>query len=148
MTYSKLRFSKFKKFVSRPVFMELRPKKIIIEFSNFLVQLINYRSGTKTVCRFYIIVILKEIMSDMVKHELRVETIKARVESLKVRVQIQRCEFKTASYEFKSTGYKSKSTSYKFRSTEFKSTSYEFKSVSYEFKSTSYEFKSTSCVRV
>ena len=58
------------------------------------------------------------ILCDMVKHELRVE-------SLKARVKIQKCEFKSTSYEFKSTSY------------EFESTSYEFKSTSYEFESTS-----------
>ena len=41
--------------------------------------------------------------SDMVKHELRVKSLKARVESLKARVEIQRCKFKSTSYEFKST---------------------------------------------
>ena len=34
----------------------------------------------------------------MVKHELRVESLKARVE-------IQKCNFKLTSYEFKSTSY-------------------------------------------
>ena len=41
--------------------------------------------------------------SDMVKHELRVKSLKAPVESLKARVKIERCEFKSTSYEFKST---------------------------------------------
>ena len=40
---------------------------------------------------------------DMVKHELRVESLKARVDSLNGRVKIQKCEFKPTSCEFKST---------------------------------------------
>ena len=47
MTHSKLRFSKFKKFNFRSVFGELPDT---IEFSNFLLQLKNQRSGSKTVC--------------------------------------------------------------------------------------------------
>ena len=35
----------------------------IIEFSNFLLQLKNQRSGSKTVCGFSIILILKGIMT-------------------------------------------------------------------------------------
>ena len=42
---------------------------------------------------------------DMVKHELRVESLKARVDSLKARVKIQKCEFKSTSYEFKFACY-------------------------------------------
>ena len=56
-TFSKLRFAGFKKFVTGSVFGD------IIEFSNFLSQLKNQRSGSKTVCGFFIILILKEIMT-------------------------------------------------------------------------------------
>ena len=35
----------------------------VIEFSNFLLQLKNQRSGSKTVCGFSIILILKVIMT-------------------------------------------------------------------------------------
>ena len=35
------------------------------------------------------------ILCDMVKHELRVESLKGRVESLKARVEIQKCEFES-----------------------------------------------------
>ena len=42
---------------------------------------------------------------DMVKYELRVESLKARVDSLNGRVKIQKCEFQPTSYEFKSTSY-------------------------------------------
>ena len=35
----------------------------IIEFSNFLLQLKNQKSGSKTVCGFSVIFILKEIMT-------------------------------------------------------------------------------------
>ena len=58
--------------------------------------------------------------SDMVKHELRVESLKARVE-----VQKHELKFKSTSYELKSTSYK------------FKFTSYKLESKSYEFKFTS-----------
>ena len=34
---------------------------------------------------------------DMVKHELRVESLKARVDSLKARVKIQECKLKSTS---------------------------------------------------
>ena len=49
----------------------------------------------------------------MVKHELRVENLKARVDSLKARVKIQKWEFKSTSYDLKSTSYQFKSTSLK-----------------------------------
>ena len=39
------------------------------------------------------ILFLRQLICDMVKHELRVESLKARVESLKARVEIQNCEF-------------------------------------------------------
>ena len=48
---------------------------------------------------------------DMVKHELRVESLKARVESLNARVEIQKCEFQSTSYELESTNYEVESTS-------------------------------------
>ena len=35
----------------------------IIEFSNFLLQLKNERSGSKSVCGFSVILILKEVMT-------------------------------------------------------------------------------------
>ena len=49
----------------------------------------------------------------MVKHELRVESLKARVDSLKARVKIQKCEFRSTSYEFK---FKFYHVTYAFRS--------------------------------
>ena len=52
----------------------------------------------------------------MVKHELRVESLKAQVESLKARVEIQKCTSST-SYEFESTSDEFESTSYEFEST-------------------------------
>ena len=52
----------------------------------------------------------KEVERDMVKHELRVE-------SLKGRVEIQKCEFRSTSYNFESMSYEFKSTSYEFKST-------------------------------
>ena len=63
VTIEKLRFSKFKRFVSRSVFGELHFNADIIEFYNFLLQLKNQRSGSKTVCRFFIILILEGIMT-------------------------------------------------------------------------------------
>ena len=48
---------------------------------------------------------------DMIKYELRVQSLNARVERLKARVKIQKCEFKSTSYEFKFTSYKFKYTS-------------------------------------
>ena len=49
----------------------------------------------------------------MVKHELRVESLKAGVE-------IQQWEFRSTSYEFKSTSYEFKSTGYEFKSTSLR----------------------------
>ena len=68
MTFSKLQFSEFKKFFSRSVFgepqlMDQVNSTHIIEFSNFLLQLKNERSGSKTLCGFYIILILKRILT-------------------------------------------------------------------------------------
>ena len=47
--------------------------------------------------------IWKMFQRDMVKHELRVESLK---------VDIQKCEFKSTGYEFKSTSYKFKSANH------------------------------------
>ena len=55
--FSKLRFYKFKKFVTSSV------SHADIEFSNFLLQLKNQRFGSKTMCGFSIILILKGIMT-------------------------------------------------------------------------------------
>ena len=74
-------------------------------------------------------VICTTIVHDNIKHELRVESLKARVE-------IQKCEFESTSYEFEST------------SSEFQSTSCKFESTSYEFESTSHEFKSARIIRL
>ena len=52
MTFSKLRFSKFKKFVSSSFFLGALTHADIIEFSNFLLQLKNERSGSKIVWLF------------------------------------------------------------------------------------------------
>ena len=115
-------------------FVKKVPLKVsLIESSRrWFKQSTNFNQGefsfTLTLSPLYIPLLAR----DMVKHELRVESLKARVE-------IQKYEFESTSYEFESTSYEFESTSY-----EFESTSYEFKSTSYEFKSTSYEFKSTS----
>ena len=37
--------------------------EVIVEFENFLLLVKNQRSGTKTACRFSIILILKDIMT-------------------------------------------------------------------------------------
>ena len=55
--HSKLRFPKFKKFVSRSVFGELQISlnflgADITEFSKFLLERKNHRSESKTVCGF------------------------------------------------------------------------------------------------
>ena len=49
--YPKFQFPKFKKFVSRLIFGELQLTQIS-EFLNFLLQLKNQRSGSKTVSGF------------------------------------------------------------------------------------------------
>ena len=56
-------------------------------------------------------------LSDTIKHELRVESLKERVESLKTRFKIQKCEFESTSDELNSTSYEFKSTSYEYKST-------------------------------
>ena len=52
-TFSKLRFSGFKKFVTRSVFGGAPTHADIIEFLKFLLLLRNQRSGRKTVSDFY-----------------------------------------------------------------------------------------------
>ena len=54
MTYSESRFSMFKKFVSGSVFLEVPIHADSIEFSNFLLQLKNQRSASKTVRIYYL----------------------------------------------------------------------------------------------
>ena len=61
MAYSNLRFSKFKKVHLHISFWGTPTHADIIEFPNFLLQLKNQRSGTKTVHGFSIILILKGI---------------------------------------------------------------------------------------
>ena len=63
MSYLKLRFSKFKKVPRQVNFWEAPTHAGIIEFSNFLLQLKNQRSGSKTLCGVSIILILKGIMT-------------------------------------------------------------------------------------
>ena len=46
-----------------PVFGKLQLTQILPEFSNLLFQLKNQRSGSKTVCSFYILLVLKRIMT-------------------------------------------------------------------------------------
>ena len=53
MTRSEVQFDKFKKFVSRPIFLGAPNQADIIEFSNFLLQLRNQRAGNKTLWLFY-----------------------------------------------------------------------------------------------
>ena len=60
LPFSKLRFSQSKKFVSMAAFGELQLTKISLNFKN---QLKNQISGSKTVCGFSIILILKGIMT-------------------------------------------------------------------------------------
>ena len=62
LTFLKLQFSKFKMFVSRTVFWGAPIHPDIIEFSNFLFQPKNQRSGSKSVCGFSIILIFKGII--------------------------------------------------------------------------------------
>ena len=69
LTFCKLRFCKFTKFVSRSVLGELQVTQILLNFYNFLqfLQLefvrLGARSGIKTVCGFLTILILKGIMT-------------------------------------------------------------------------------------
>ena len=56
----KLRLSKFKKFVSS--FWGTPTQVNITEFSNFLLRLKNQGYGSKSMCGFFIIFILKGIM--------------------------------------------------------------------------------------
>ena len=59
---NELRFFKFKKFRLLISFWGTLTHSNIIEFSNFLLQLKNQRSESKTVCGFPSIFILKGIM--------------------------------------------------------------------------------------
>ena len=52
MTFSKLRFAKFNKFITRSVFGGVPTHTDIIKFSNILLQLKTRRSGSETVCGF------------------------------------------------------------------------------------------------
>ena len=61
--FSKLWFFKFKKFVTRLGFGGTPANRDTIEFQKFLLQLKNQRSGSKTVPGFFIILILKRIMT-------------------------------------------------------------------------------------
>ena len=62
--YSKLLFAKFKKGSSPGSIFGGAPTPLdIIEFSNFLLQLKNQRSGSKTVCGFSVILIFEGIMT-------------------------------------------------------------------------------------
>ena len=63
VTYQKLRFSKFKKFVSRSVFGELQHEQISLNFQTSCCNFKNQRSGSKTVCGFTIILYLIGIMT-------------------------------------------------------------------------------------
>ena len=71
-------------------------------FINFYYELI--------VMKIQVNSITLNIICDMVKHEFRVESLKARPE-------IQMCEFKSTSYEFRSTSYKLKPWSHEFKFT-------------------------------
>ena len=46
----KFGFCKFKKFVSESIFGELQLTQTLLNFENFLLELKNQRSGSKTVC--------------------------------------------------------------------------------------------------
>ena len=59
-TFIRLRFYGFKKFVTRLVLWSSNHVDIA-EFSNFLLQLKNQRLGSKILCGFCIILILKGI---------------------------------------------------------------------------------------
>ena len=58
--FSKLRFSKFTKFIFRPVFGELQLTQIYLNFK-LLLQLKTQRSGSKNISDFLIILVLKGI---------------------------------------------------------------------------------------
>ena len=51
-----------KKICQHVSFGELQPLAVAIEFENFLLQLKTQRSGSKTVCGFSFLFILKAIM--------------------------------------------------------------------------------------
>ena len=61
-TFSKLRFSGFKKFVTRSVFEELQLTQISLNFKTFCCNL-KFSSLRASVCGFSIILILKGIMT-------------------------------------------------------------------------------------
>ena len=61
-TFSKLRFSGIKKKLSSRQFWGAPTHADIIEFSNFLLQLINQTSRSKSVCGFSVVLILKGVM--------------------------------------------------------------------------------------
>ena len=84
----------------------------------------NWISSNSTIFAYHFIQILRteNLISNTVKHELRVSSFELQIEKLKIRVEIQKCEFRSTAYEF-----------------EF--TSYEFKFMKYKFKSTSYELR-------
>ena len=65
--YSILQFSKLKSSSPGQFFGGAPSHADIIKFSNFLLQLINQRSGSKIVCGFSIILRLKGIMMFKVK---------------------------------------------------------------------------------
>ena len=59
MTFPKLRFSKFKKFIFRSVFRELQLTQISLNFKTSRCNLEIFWSSSKTVCDFSVILILK-----------------------------------------------------------------------------------------
>ena len=61
-TFSELRFFVFKKFMTRLVFAELQLKQISVNFKTSCCNLKN-RSWSKTLSGFFIILILKGIMT-------------------------------------------------------------------------------------
>ena len=62
VTLSKLRFSKFKKFVTRLIFGELQLTQMSLNPESSCCNLKNQRPGIKTVFDFTIILVLKVIM--------------------------------------------------------------------------------------
>ena len=59
MTFPKLRFSKFKKFIFRSVFRELQLTQISLNFKTSRCNLEIFWSSSKTVCDLSVILILK-----------------------------------------------------------------------------------------
>ena len=64
-TFSKLRFSGFKKFITRSDFGEPQGthSNASLNFKTLVMQPKNQRSGSRTMCGFSIIVILKGVMT-------------------------------------------------------------------------------------